>query len=188
MFFNYRPNCEYIGQIRAERSVAQEMSLDSRARLLNNMENMLQFFHQGGNIRTVDDLKPTNGDYIEIIKMKMKNESQKILAALESNSTNNVSQVDPEERGKTIKDRKKYRYPCKVNLKRVRSKAYSKVHYTVLQEFYANFYSPLLFFCRFPKRNTPTSGGVRSAIAKHDGRSIRISSFASDRQGIRISG
>jgi hypothetical protein len=41
-------------------------------------------------------------------------------------------------------------------------------------------------FIELPQKLRP--GGVRSAIAKHDGRSIRISSFASDRQGIRISG
>lgn len=131
------------------------MCLDSRARLLNNMENMLQFFHQGGNIRTVDDLKPTNGDSIEIIKMKMKNESQKILTALESNWTNNVSQVDPEERGKTIKDRKIYRYPCKVNLKRVRSEAYSKVQYC--RNFMQNSIRLCYFFADLQKGIHPHS-------------------------------
>ncbi|KXJ07437.1 hypothetical protein AC249_AIPGENE22777 [Exaiptasia diaphana] len=120
MFFNYRPNFEYsdlLGQIRAERRVAQEMSLDSRAKLLENMENLLQFFHQGGYTKTVDDLKATNGDSIEVIRMKMKNESEKILSALESGPSGSYGRSqNPEQIEKPKRVKKIYKYTCQVRL------------------------------------------------------------------------
>jgi len=131
MFFNYRPgfkNSDFLGQLRAERSVANELGLDLRAKFLKNVETLLQSFHESGTC-TRDVLKPTNGDVIEVVKMKMKNEAQRVLKALGGRGEEDESESHNEESEELIQDRchvrshlpkaplpkKTYRYRCPVS-------------------------------------------------------------------------
>lgn len=99
MFFNYRPgfeNSDFLGQLRAERGVANEIGLHLRAKFLKNVETLLQSFHKSGTGDT-RDLKPTNGDAIEVIRMKMKNEAQKLLRVLDGRVEDDFSESEFEK-------------------------------------------------------------------------------------------
>lgn len=128
MFFEYLPgfeNSDFLGQLRAERAVADELGMELRCKFLRNVENLLQHFHQDGDPTRL--LKPSsNHQPSELIKMRMKNEALKVLHSLggrledDSLTESHVHEEQANAHSKTTKQstssnpQKAYRYSCPV--------------------------------------------------------------------------